>query len=153
MQRPEKQITERKDIDAIIHASEVCRLAMARDNEPYIVPLSFGYDGQALYFHTAASGKKIDFIEANKQVCFEFEHQVKVIADDDLACKWSFSFKSVVGYGTLSEIVDPAQKEQGLAQIMRHYSQKQWAFNEKAVAKTRVWHISIRSLTGKQSMQ
>lgn len=153
MRRQERQITTRKEIDAVIHASDVCRLAMARDNEPYLVPLSFGYDGHALYFHTAALGKKIDFIEANPQVCFEFEHQVQVVANDDHACKWSFTFKSVVGYGTISEVVDPAQKEQGFAHIMHHYSQKQWSFNEKSVAKTRVWKISIQSITGKQSLQ
>lgn len=153
MRRDEKQITERKEIDAIIHASDVCRLAMARENEPYLVPLSFGYDGQALYFHTASAGKKIDFIESNHHVCFEFEHQVQVVANDDHACKWSFSFKSVIGYGTVSEVVHLAQKKQGLSQIMQHYSQKQWSFNEQTVAKTRVWKISIQSLTGKQSLQ
>jgi nitroimidazol reductase NimA-like FMN-containing flavoprotein (pyridoxamine 5'-phosphate oxidase superfamily) len=153
MKRQEKQIAQRKEIDAVIHASDVCRLAMARGNEPYLVPLSFGYDGQALYFHTALTGKKIDFIEANHQVCFEFEHQVQVVTNDESACKWSFSFKSVLGYGIVSEIVHPAQKEQGLSHIMRHYSHKQWAFNEKAMAKTRVWKISIQSLTGKQSLQ
>lgn len=152
MRRQEKQITEREEIDAIIYAGEVCRLAMARENEPYLVPLSFGYDGRALYLHTAETGKKIDFFEANHQVCFEVEHQVRLTVDDALACKWSFSFKCVVGYGTISEITDPAQKEQGLAHIMRHYSQKQWRFNEKAVAKTRVWKISIQSVTGKQSI-
>ena len=40
------------------------------------MPVSFGYDGAALYFHTAPKGRKIDFIEANNRVCFEFEANV-----------------------------------------------------------------------------
>jgi nitroimidazol reductase NimA-like FMN-containing flavoprotein (pyridoxamine 5'-phosphate oxidase superfamily) len=27
-------------------------LGLAKDNSPYIVPVSFGYDGDAIYFHT-----------------------------------------------------------------------------------------------------
>jgi nitroimidazol reductase NimA-like FMN-containing flavoprotein (pyridoxamine 5'-phosphate oxidase superfamily) len=151
VRRKEKQITERKEIDAIIHASPVCRMAMARDNQPYLVPLSFGYDGSAVYIHTAARGKKIDFIQANPRVCIEFEHQVSLVGEDNLACKWSFKFKSVIGFGTIRELRDPEQKQQGLDQIMRHYSDKAWTFDPKAVEKTRVWRIDLESLSGKCS--
>jgi hypothetical protein len=151
LRRKEKQIIERKEIDAVMHASPVCRMAMARDNQPYLVPLSFGYDGSAVYIHTAAQGKKIDFIQANPRVCIEFEHQVSVIRDDNLACKWSFKFESVIGFGTIRELRDPEQKQQGLDQIMRHYSDKAWTFDPKAVEKTRVWRIDLESLSGKRS--
>jgi uncharacterized protein len=151
VRRKEKQITDRKEIDAIIHASPVCRMAMAHGNQPYIVPLSFGYDGNAIYIHTAANGKKIDFIEANPRVCIEFEHQVRVLKDDNRACKWSVAFQSVIGFGTISELCDPDQKKQGLHRIMRHYSDKAWEFNQKAVEKTRVWQINLESLYGKRS--
>jgi len=151
MRRKEKQITEREEIDAIIHASSVCRMAMAHDNQPYIVPLSFGYDGNAIYIHTADTGMKIDMILANPNVCFEFEHQVKIMSDDNKACNWSFSYQSVIGFGTIGELKDPSQKEEGLNHIMRHYDGKEWTFNPKAVAKTRVWKITIDTLHGKRS--
>ncbi len=152
MRRKEKQITDRREIDAIIHASPVCRMAMAREDRPYLVPLSFGYDGSAIYIHTAAEGQKIEIIEANPNVCVEFEHQVQVLEDDNQACKWSFRFQSVIGFGTIRELADPSQKEQGLNHIMKHYSDKEWPFNPKAVAKTRVWKIDIHSLHGKRSI-
>lgn len=151
MLRKEKRITDRKEIDAIIHASQVCRLAMAHDNEPYLVPLSFGYDGSAIYIHTAAAGRKIDFFLANDRVCFELEHGVQLIPNDDKACKWSYAFECVIGYGIISEVTDSEQKEYGLNQVMEHYSQKQWDFNPQAVAKTRVWKITISALQGKRS--
>ncbi len=151
MRRKEKQITDRKEIDAIIHASPVCRMAMARGNRPYLVPLSFGYDGRAVYIHTAAQGMKIGFIEANPHVCIEFEHQVRVIGDDSQACKWTVAFQSAIGFGTIRELTDPDQKEQGLHHIMRHYSDKAWIFDPKAVEKTRVWRIDLDSLHGKRS--
>ena len=151
MRRKEKQITERKEIDAVIHASPVCRMAMARDNRPYLVPLSFGYDGRAVYIHTAMEGKKIDFIKANPRVCIEFEDGVRVLPDDNQACKWSFAFQSVIGFGTIRELQDPDQKEEGLDHIMRHYADREWTYNPKAAAKTRVWKIDLDSLHGKRS--
>ena len=151
MRREEKQITDRKEIDAIIHGSKVCRLAMAKENQPYLVPLSFGYDGKALYVHTAGDGQKIEYIESNPNVCFEFEHQVQLISDDRKACNWSFTFECVIGFGTISELSDPLEKERGLAHIMRHYSNQKWQFNEKAMAKTRLWKIAIHTISGKRS--
>lgn len=151
MRRDEKQIRNRTQIDGIIHASQVCRLAMAKDNLPYLVPLSFGYDGKTIYLHTAVAGRKIEYFQSNPNVCFEFEHQVRLVTHDLSPCKWSFSFECVIGHGTISELSDPKEKEYGLEQIMRHYSNRQWQYNEKAVARTRIWKIAIQEITGKRS--
>jgi hypothetical protein len=40
-----------------------------------------------------------------------------------------------------------------LNQIMRHYSGREWDIDEAAMATTRVWRISIESLTGKRSQE
>lgn len=152
MRRTDKEITDQRQMDEIIRGSLVCRLAMAKDNAPYVVPMSFGYDGAALYLHTALGGKKIECFEANPQVCFEFERNVELRRDPQIACKWSFHFQSVIGYGTISELVEPAQKEHALNEIMRQYSGKSWPFESASVAKVRVWKIAIASMTGKESM-
>ena len=73
MRKKNREITNRKEIDEIIRDSQVCRLALSVDDIPYLVPLSFGYDGAAIYIHTALEGKKIDYFELNPRVCFEFE--------------------------------------------------------------------------------
>ena len=151
MRRKEKQVTNPQEIDAIIYRSEVCRLAMARDNTPYLVPLCFGYDGEAIYLHTAPVGQKIEFFQANPQVCFEFECGVRVLPAEDMACKWSFKYESVIGLGTIAELVDPAEKEFGFNQVMRHYSGKEWPIKAKEIKKARVWKISIHSVTAKKS--
>ena len=153
MSRKEKEIKGREEIDEIIRGSQVCRLALAAENLPYLVPLSFGYDGSAIYLHTAREGKKIQCFKANNRACFEFERNVRLLRDTNNACKWSFSYESVIGYGTIHELVDPAQKEYGLNQIMLQYSGKQWKFKDAIFSKTRVWKISIDSLTGKRSKE
>jgi len=151
MRRHDKEIRSRAEIDAVIRAADVCRLALARDNEPYLVPLSFGYDGKALYIHTAAKGRKIDFIEANNRVCFELEANVALVENEREACDWTFSFESAIGYGTVRELTRPDEKNHALNQIMRHYSGGEWDIPAHRTASTRVWRIDIESITGKRS--
>jgi nitroimidazol reductase NimA-like FMN-containing flavoprotein (pyridoxamine 5'-phosphate oxidase superfamily) len=151
MRRTDRNISSRADIDAIIRGSEVCRLAFAVSDEPYLVPVSFGYDGNRLYFHTAKTGKKLDCIAANNRVCFELERNVCLIKHAEKPCKWSFSFESVIGFGTVHELRAPEQKAQGLNCIMEHYSGRQWEFTGAEVGNTRVWEIRITSVSGKRS--
>ncbi len=151
MRRKDKEIVSRAEIDAIIRDSPVCRLALARDNEPYLVPVSFGYDGSAIYLHTAPAGRKIDFFLANPRVCFEFERNVEVRTDPALACKWTMRYESVIGWGTIAEVTEPAEKGRVLNAIMRQYSGRDWTFEPAAVARVRTWRITIEQMTAKRS--
>jgi len=153
VRRRDREIADRGEIDRIIRSSLVCRIATANEGEPYVVPVSFGYDSQALYIHTAKTGRKLDFFAANNRVCFEFEANVSLKVDDDDPCEWSFAFESIIGYGRISEISDRAGKAHGLNQIMLHYSNREWDFDETSLATTRVWRIEIDSVTGKRSVE
>lgn len=151
MRRTDKEIVDRQEIDAIVRGSSVCRLALAKDNEPYLVPVSFGYDGGAIYLHTAPTGRKIEFFRANARVCFEFERGVEVRTDPSLACRWTLRYESVIGWGTIAEVTEPPGKERALNAVMRQYSGREWAFDPAAVAKVRAWKITIEEIGGKRS--
>ena len=151
VRRLDKEIADRAGIDAVIEAAEVCRLAFARGDEPYVVPVSFGYDGEALYFHSAPRGRKLEFIAANPRICFELEADVALHVNADDPCAWTFAYRSVIGYGTVIELTSVGDKSAGLNRIMQHYSGSEWPIGAAAVATTRVWRIDIESLTGKRS--
>ena len=151
MRRKEKEILERADIDQIINKSDVCRIAFSKDDIPYIVPLSFGYDGKFIYIHTAIEGKKIDFIKANNNVCFEFDTDVKTITHDTVGCKWSTTYQSVIGFGKIYEIINVKEMIDSLNKLMFHYSGKEWEFSEKMLKNVRIWKIEIEEITGKKS--
>ncbi len=152
MRRKEKEVQDPAHISQIIRKCQVCRLGLSQDNMPYIVPVSFGYDGKALYFHSAGNGKKIDILSVNSNVCFEFESAVKLITHEDKPCNWSFSFQSVIGFGKTEELLSQEGKIEGLKRIMEQYSDKKWDFHEIPLNKLRVWKIQVESITGKQSM-
>ena len=151
MKRKEKQICSRSEIDEIVTKSDVCRLAFAKDNIPYIVPVSFGYDGKGIFIHTAKAGRKIEFIKENNLVCFEFDADVKIIGDETVPCKWTSAYRSVIGYGRIVELVEFDDKVSAINQIMHHYSGKQWNFDDRMLNGVKLWKIMIDEISGKQS--
>jgi uncharacterized protein len=151
MRRKAQEIQTRDLVDQVIAQAQVCRLGFCKDNRPYIVPVSFGYDGTCIFFHTAPEGLKLEYIAANRQVCIELENEVRMIPAADQACNWSVSYSSVIGFGTVEEIVDQERKAYAFQQIMEHYSNREWSLNAQRLEKARVWAISIEQITGKQS--
>jgi nitroimidazol reductase NimA-like FMN-containing flavoprotein (pyridoxamine 5'-phosphate oxidase superfamily) len=151
MRRSDREITDLETIHAIVRGCEVCRLGLAVGGEPYVVPVSFGFDGEAVYFHTASSGRKIEMMTANPRICVQFERDVKLVDDADRACSWTVHYESVIGFGAVRELVESTQKTRGLNQIMQHYSGRSWDLDERSLASTRVWRVDLDGLTGKRS--
>lgn len=150
------QNTNQNEIDAVIRASQICRLAMAAGDEPYLLPFSFGYDGSALFIHTTKTGRKIKYMRANSRVCFEFEEDVRLKRRGGNPCGWSFSFRTVVGHGVIAELSDDDVKRRGLEHIVRQYSDPDSAspyfnpdtdFPQKMLDRLYVWRIEIESAT------
>ena len=60
---------------ALLGRNNIARLACARDNQPYIVPLRIYLDGGCLY-GCATLGRKIEWMRTNPLVCVECEEFV-----------------------------------------------------------------------------
>ena len=151
MRRKDKEIQDRQLVDEIMSKAPVCRLGLCKDNQPYVVPVNFGYDGQYVFFHTAREGMKIDYMTTNARVCFEIEHEIEILPHPDNACQWGVSFYSVIGFGTVHELTNREDKVLGLEQIMRQYSDQKWRFDERMLEQVRVWSIEVEQITGKRS--
>ena len=150
MRRSDKEITDPKAIEDIILKSKVCKLAVCDGNQPYIVPLCFGFKDNTLFFHSAPQGKKIDMLKKNPNVCFEFEIYTQVIKSA-MACKWGMKYKSVIGYGTAEFITDKDQKQQAFDIIMKQYTDESFSYEETLLNAAVIIKVEIQSLTGKQS--
>ncbi len=151
MRRKEKQVLEQSAIDSIIAKAEICHLAMSNNDHPYVVPMSFGYKDNALYFHSAHEGKKLEMIAANPRVSFEMCINDKIIKAEK-ACNWGMNYKSVIGFGKASFIEDPTEKIRALDIIMSQYANQTWEYQPKMLEKTVVVKIDIQEITGKQSL-
>ena len=150
MRRSEREIKDRAVIDSVIQQCLVCRLGLVDGGEPYIVPLCFGYDGEALYFHSASAGRKIDTIRKNNRVCFEFDIP-EGITEAKQGCRWGIKYRSVIGFGSAQIVDNHEDKKKALAVIMAQYSDKEYIFPEDVVTKTAIIKVVIARVTGKQA--
>lgn len=150
MRKKEKEITDIGEIESIIAGGDVCRIGFVDGDEPYIVPVSFGYDGKAIYFHCALEGRKIDLIRKNSRVCFELDADA-VIRQAASACDWGVKYRSVMGTGRASLLTDNKEKVHGLNVIMKHYSPTHFSFPPAKLDSTLVVRIDVESISGKKS--
>jgi len=137
-------------IEAIIKKCLVCRLALCQNNDPYLVPVCFGYMDNRIYFHTSTGGQSVDYMTANPRVSFEFEHDVKLVPHPDQACHFSMSYESVIGTGSIHEITDLQEKEWTLDLITHQYTQAALDMDTSSLKQTRVWCITIDEMTAKR---
>jgi uncharacterized protein len=149
MRRKDREIKSKEDIESVIRKSLVCRLGMADENGPYIVPLSFGYADGCLFFHSAKEGRKLNMLRKNNKVCFEFDMAGEMVKGDK-ACDWGMKFKSVIGFGNAFIVDDTLSKKAALDVIMAHYSAGAFEYDEKKLDRTVVIKIEIESMTGKE---
>jgi len=150
MHRKDKEITDIKSIEKIIHKANVCHLALSLDDTPYVVPICFGYSAETIYFHSAKEGKKIDIIKKNNKVCFEFDVDHELVESEN-ACNWEMKFRSVIGFGRASIIKNIEEKKAALSILMRNYSDKTFLFLEENLKNTLLVKIEIEQITGKES--
>ena len=73
----ERQVTDPEQILHILDTAKVLRLGLAVDNEPYVVPMNYGYvmeEGKlTLYLHSAVRGRKLDMVRTNPRVFIEMD--------------------------------------------------------------------------------
>ena len=152
MTKRERQITDEKQIMAIMDAGKVLHLGLAVDNEPYVVPMNYGYtheDGKlVLYLHSAVRGKKLDMIRANPRVFFEIATDLQPF-EGRLPCQYGLAYSSVMGRGTARIVDDVEEKKQAMSVLMKTQTGKDFVFNEELVSIVAVIRIDAEEYTAK----
>jgi nitroimidazol reductase NimA-like FMN-containing flavoprotein (pyridoxamine 5'-phosphate oxidase superfamily) len=153
MRRTDREITDLQEIFDIMKQAEVCHIALSDNNEPYIVPLNFGFeqgDSLVLYFHCAPQGRKLDIIRKNNRACFEVEVDTRVVTGKK-ACDWSMQYRSVIGNGKLEIVESEVEKIHGLTILKKHYSNEaHFEFNMSLLQRTAILKLVVTSISGKK---
>jgi hypothetical protein len=150
LRRTDREIVDRKVLDDIIARCSVCRLGLVVDGRPYVVPLCFGYDGNAVFAHMANAGKKIEGLREGNKVCIEFDIPGDVIRPPN-PCGWSMSYESVIVYGSAEFLESAEEKKFALMTIMSQYGgdTRDWSFPATVLDNTLVLKVSVDEITGK----
>ncbi len=85
------ELTPRETED-VLRRNIVGRIGCYAFGRPYVVPITYVYDGEAVYAH-GNEGMKLHMMRENPHVCFEVDHM------DDLA-----NWHSVIAWGLFEEL-------------------------------------------------
>jgi len=149
MRRKDREITDRNEMEAVLQAAPVCRLAMVDGDEPYVVPLCFGYESGSFFFHSALEGRKIDILRKNPRVCIEADSTGGAIRDKN-PCSWGMWYASVICTGRAFFVERDGEKSDGLNCILRHYGEGPHPFGAGALAGVCVIRVDVEQMTGKK---
>ncbi|MCP4152762.1 MAG: hypothetical protein GY757_33825 [bacterium] len=142
-------------VTAVLHRSLCCRLGLAKDDSPYVVPMTFTYKGYDIYLHShptgKKSGKKNEFlqhmIDHNNDVCLEFDIVGPIAPgkEGDLGCTWSLSFASVIGYGKITIVENLEARVDAMERQLIRYTGRKWdkSPTKKDMNATVVWKVSL----------
>ena len=153
MRRKDREIADPARIAEILQACQAASIAFG-GGAPYVIPMSYGFaqeDGRfTLYMHGAGEGEKIERIKADPRAAFAMFTGNAVYGSGAEACRYSTSFDSVCGSGTIRIVEDAQEKRAGLEALMAHYApEKAFSFDEKVLQATCVMALDVDTITGK----
>ena len=152
MTKRERQVTDPKKIMDIMDAGKVLHLGLAVNDEPYVVPMNYGYTMEneklVLYLHSAVRGKKLDMIRANPKVFFEIDCD-RVPFESELPCQYGLSYSSVMGKGVAHIVDDVEEKKKAMSILMKTQTGKDFTFEDRLVSIVAVIRIDVEAYTAK----
>lgn len=148
----ERMITDEAEIVRILDESKIVHVGMVDGDEPYVVPMNYGYtleDGKlTIWLHGSLRGKKLDVIRKNPKVFVEMECSLQPF-DGDIACRYGLSYSSLMGRGTAEIVEDVEQKKLGLKLLMKTQTGRDFEFEDKMTTIVSIIKIECTEFTAK----
>jgi hypothetical protein len=138
-----------EQIEKVIEDNIVGRLGCYADEKPYVVPISYAYDGLFIYVRTF-EGLKISMMRKNPKVCFQIDEM------ENMA-----NWKSVVMWGMFEELTNEKDRNEALEKLIFRIVPEissetvklspQWPFptNDFSKIKGIIFRIRITEKTGR----
>ena len=151
--RREREVTDIGEIREILDKSMIVHVGMIDGDEPYVVPMNYGYsleDGElCIYLHGATVGRKIDIMRKNPKVFFEMECDI-VPFEGAYACQYGTTYASVMGLGMAEILEDVEAKKDAITKLMKTQTGRDFVFEDKMMSMVSVIKITCRDFTAKK---
>lgn len=144
-------IEERTEIEKIIKSCKTCYVAMSENDVPYILPMNFALDGEAVILHSDQGGRMWETMHKNQKVCINWTLGEELAWQDvRVGCSYRVKSKSVLVEGTVEFIDDYDEKERCLHLLMAQYSDRKFKFNAPAVKNVGIMKVHIEKISAKE---
>lgn len=135
-----KKVLTGEDALSVISANRLGHLGCIADGEPYVVPINYLVEDNAVYCHSSL-GMKIKALRSNPRVCL----QVDDIQSD-------FQWRSAIAFGRFEEIHDEEQRSEIVKKLLARFPLltpvESVAANEGGHEEVVVFRINVNRVTG-----
>ena len=148
----DRGVYDRDTVNRILDEGFLCHVGFIVDGQPYVIPTSYGRDGDVLYIHGSAASRMLRNLDRAIPVC------VTVTLLDGLVLarsvfNHSMNYRSVIILGTATLISNPEEKLAALLALSQHILPGRWDDsrqpNEKELKATSVLRIPIEEFSAK----
>ena len=155
MRRADREVTDRKQLEEILKACHAVHIGAQDGEGMFVVPMNYGFhlegDRLTLYIHSAQEGRKVAAFRAGGTVALETagRHAQRTA---DPACGHSYTYRSIMGSGTIRELTGREEKRTALNAIMKHMTGRDgWDMPDASLERTAVFAIRADQWTGKSN--
>ena len=152
--RRHKQLLSAEDSAAVLRRGTSGVLALSGDDGyPYAVPLSYAFDGEKLYFHSAKNGHKLEAPLRCPKASFCVIDQDQIVPEE-----YTTYFRSVIAFGTIQELEEDGEKRAAIEKLARKYAPNDTldgmnAAIERDWAPLCMLEMTIDHMTGKEAIE
>src|SRR5208337_5387270 len=152
VREPQHAVYDRDAVNQILDEAVLCHVGFAVDGQPFVIPMSYGRDGDALYIHGSVASRMLRNLDQGVPVC------ITVTLVDGLVLarsvfNHSMNYRSVVILGRATLVDDPAKKLAALRALSEHILPHRWDDsrqpNEKELKATSVLRLPISEFSAK----
>jgi uncharacterized protein len=152
VREPQRAVYDRDAINQILDEAFLCHVGFVAEGQPYVIPTSYGREGDVLYIHGSAASRMLRNLDQGVPIC------ITVTLLDGLVLarsvfNHSMNYRSVVILGTASLVADPAEKLAALRALSEHIIPYRWDDsrqpNEKELKATSVLRLPINEFSAK----
>lgn len=152
--RRRRQALSAEETAAILRRGTHGVLALAGDGGyPYAVPISYVYDGENLYFHSARAGHKLDAAAREERASFCVVDQSRVVPEEN-----TNYFRSAIVFGRIRLVEDEAEVRRAMGRLAAKYApesteERRTAAVEKAWRSLCVLRLTVEHMSGKEAIE
>ena len=118
VREPDRGVYDRETLNRILDEGFLCHVGFVLEGQPYVIPTSYGRDGDVLYIHGSAASRMLRNLSGGIPVC------ITVTLLDGLVLarsifNHSMNYRSAVILGTATLVDHPDEKELRATAVLR----------------------------------
>ncbi len=143
---------DKRTIWGILDKAVIAHVGFSKDETPAMLPMVFFRKGDHVYFHGAHKNRMFGSFTSDPEVCF-----TATVIDGFVAARaalhHSMNYRSVIIYGTVEQVDDPAEKLEALKGLIERFYPNRWDKirrpSESEFSRVSVFRLPIREASAK----